>query len=134
MTTLYIIDSNMTGHTFDLQSNSTLIGRAVENDLQIKDPTVSRKHLKIIRKDEKYFVEDFESQNGTWINGQLIQSGEDVEVREGDSIVIGDVLTTLGRSPADNSLTTQYSIDLSELSRITGEDYLSKYTLTTNRR
>jgi len=134
MTKLYIMDGAMAGKSFDLKSGTTLIGRTADNDLQIKDAAVSRKHLKIMRKEERFFVEDLGSQNGTWVRGQLIRPKEAVEVEEGVSIIIGDVLANLGRKPSEDYLATQYSIDLSDLVGDGGENLLYKSTLTTNRR
>ncbi len=134
MTKLYIMDGDMAGQSFDLKSDTTLIGRAPDNDLQIKDATVSRKHLQIIRKANKFFVEDLGSLNGTWVKGQLIAPKEAVEVEEEVSIVIGNILVNLGRKPSEDYLATQYSIELSDLVGEREESLLYKSTLTTNRR
>jgi len=134
MTKLHIINGAMAGQSFDLKSDTILIGRAADNDVQIKDAAVSRKHMKITRKEDKFFVEDLGSQNGTWIKGQLIRPKEAVEVEVGNSIVIGGVLVNLGRKPLEDYLATQYSIDLSDLVGEKGESLLYKSTLTTNRK
>ncbi len=134
MAKLHIIDGAMAGQSFDLKSDTILIGRAADNDVQIKDAAVSRKHLKITIQEDKFFIEDLGSQNGTWVKGQLIRPKEAVEVEEGVSIVIGDVLVNLGRKPLEDYLATQYSIDLSDLVGEGGESLLYKSTLTTNRR
>ncbi|MBW2183660.1 MAG: FHA domain-containing protein [Deltaproteobacteria bacterium] len=134
MTKLHIIDGAMAGQFFDLKTDTILIGRSADNDVQIKDAAVSRKHLKITRQEDKLFVEDLGSQNGTWVKGQLIRPKEAVEVEPGDSIVIGDVLVNLGKKPLKDYLATQYSIDLSDLAGEGGESLLHKSTITTNRR
>jgi len=134
MTKLHIIDGAMAGQSFDLKSDTILIGRSPGNDVQIKDAVVSRKHLKITRKEHKFFIEDLCSQNGTWINGQLIRPKEAIEVEPGNSIVIGDILVNLGRKPLEDYLAYQYSIDLADLAGERGESLLFKSTLTTNRK
>ncbi|MBW1767654.1 MAG: FHA domain-containing protein [Deltaproteobacteria bacterium] len=134
MTKLHIIDGAMAGQFFELKTDTILIGRSADNDVQIKDAAVSRKHLKITRQEDKLFVEDLGSQNGTWVKGQLIRPKEAVEVEPGDSIVIGDVLVNLGKKPLKDYLATQYSIDLSDLAGEGGESLLHKSTITTNRR
>ena len=134
MTKLHIIDGAMAGQSFNLKSDTILIGRAADNDIQIKDAAVSRKHMKITRQKDKFFVEDLGSQNGTWVKEQLIRPKEAVEVKVGNSIVIGDVLVNLGKKPLEDYLATQYSIDLSDLMGEKGENLLYKSTLTTNRR
>ena len=134
MTKLYIMNGAMAGQSFDLKADTTSIGRAADNDLQIKDAAISRKHLKIMRKEDAFFVEDLGSQNGTWVGGQLIRPKEAVEVEPGNSIIIGEVLANLGRKLSEDYLATQYSIDLSDLVGERGESLLYKSTLTTNRR
>ncbi|MFC1869116.1 ATP-binding protein [Thermodesulfobacteriota bacterium] len=134
MIKLHIIDGAMAGQSFDLKSDTILIGRSPDNDVQIKDAVVSRKHLKITRKAHKFFIEDLCSQNGTWVKGQLIRPKEAIEVEPGNSIAIGDVLVNLGRKPLEDYLANQYSIDLADLEGERGESLLFKSTLTTNRR
>ncbi len=44
------------------------IGSLDENNLVIKDDTVSRYHAQIIQEDDAYVIRDLESTNGTWVN------------------------------------------------------------------
>lgn len=62
------------------------LGRAEENDIVLSDPTVSGKHAKIIIKQDKYFIEDLGSSNGTRVNGKLVTKKE---IYEGDDIKLG---------------------------------------------
>ena len=127
MAKLYIMDGAMAGQSFDLKSDTTLIGRATDNDLQIKDATVSRKHLQITRKANKFFVEDLGSLNGTWVKGQLIAPKEAVEVEEGISIVIGNILAfRSGRRERGESFIQKYTHHQSEK---IGEDPRSVHCL-----
>ena len=48
------------------------IGRAPENTIVIDAQTVSRKHAVIVSRDGKYYVNDLDSHNGTFINGKKI--------------------------------------------------------------
>lgn len=50
--------------------------------------TVSRLHLRIDRKEERYYVQDLNSTNGTLINGRMLENNETVEIREGTEINI----------------------------------------------
>jgi pSer/pThr/pTyr-binding forkhead associated (FHA) protein len=52
------------------------IGRHPDNDIVPKDAAVSSHHAVIERKDEKLIVLDKESRNGTFVNGQRVQSAE----------------------------------------------------------
>ncbi|MGD9075084.1 MAG: PAS domain S-box protein [Desulfobacteraceae bacterium] len=112
MTKLYIINGPMMGHSFELNGNTAFVGRAPDNDIQIKDRSVSRKHLRILRRGSQFFIEDLNSQNGTWIFGKEIEPGQECHVTEGLPIGIGSILISLVEGTSEEDLVTQYSIDL----------------------
>jgi PAS domain S-box-containing protein len=112
MTKLYIINGPMMGHSFELNGNTAFVGRAPDNDIQIKDRSVSRKHLRIFRRDGQFFIEDLNSQNGTWIFGKEVEPGQECHVTEGLPIGIGSILISLVEGTSEEDLVTQYSIDL----------------------
>jgi len=62
------------------------IGRSRGNDLQIAvDGEISRKHARITRNGDSFYVEDLGSTNGTLVNGRLVESarlfgGEEIQV------------------------------------------------------
>src|SRR5262249_532706 len=49
-----------------------LLGRALDCQVHIRDLTVSRRHARISRVDERYLVEDLGSGNGTYVNDQAV--------------------------------------------------------------
>ena len=118
MTKLYIVSGPMEGPSTELEGEVTFLGRASDNDIQIKDRSISRKHLKIIEKNSRFFIEDLGSENGTWINGKPIKPGYEFEVEEGLPIAIGDTLISLGKKCSEDESQREYSISLSgEVSR-----------------
>ncbi|MBV8934308.1 MAG: FHA domain-containing protein, partial [Alphaproteobacteria bacterium] len=61
-------------------------------DLDADDPEakVSRRHARLTRRGEQYFVEDLGSTNGTFINrGRRLLPGDRQPLRDGDEIIIG---------------------------------------------
>ena len=66
------------------------IGRGMRNDIQIKDAVVSKYHARIFKDEELYFLEDLNSSNGTFLNGELV-GDEVIEIIDGDLISIGKV-------------------------------------------
>ncbi len=44
------------------------VGSLDDNNLVVKDDTVSRYHAQIIQEDDSYVIKDLDSTNGTWIN------------------------------------------------------------------
>ncbi len=101
MTKLYITSGPDKGNSFEFQDDIVYIGRAIDNNIQIKDSSVSRRHLKIQKKGHRYFIEDLESSNGTFINGGQIGPGNVFEVKEGVPITIGRIVFFLGMVPPD---------------------------------
>jgi pSer/pThr/pTyr-binding forkhead associated (FHA) protein len=66
----------------------TRIGRGVSSDVLLDDPTVSRRHALVVRRDDVLVLLDDRSMNGTWLNGERI--GE-AELSDGDVIQLGAV-------------------------------------------
>ena len=68
MTKLYVMNGAQQGQSYALQGKRTTLGRSSDNDIQIKEDHLSRKHLKIIRKGNRCFIVDLGSTNGTLLN------------------------------------------------------------------
>jgi 3',5'-cyclic-nucleotide phosphodiesterase len=113
MTNLYIVNGSYEGRSFDLKGDTIYIGRSPDNDLQIKDRFVSRKHLRIFRKGSKYFIKDLKSKNGTFINGKQIPSGVEFELKEGLTIAIGMSVICLDKESSEDVVSFLESIRLS---------------------
>jgi len=65
------------------------IGRLSDNDLTLNHREISRQHIRIIWRDDKYFVEDLGSSNGSFLGDERLKPREPVELREGDTIRFG---------------------------------------------
>jgi diguanylate cyclase (GGDEF)-like protein len=101
MTKASIKNGSMQNRFFVLEKKTslTLIGRSPTNDIQIKDSFVSRKHARILKVNDRFFIEDLGSKNGTWINGNAIKSGKKIAIQEGIPIRIGETLISLDKAP-----------------------------------
>ncbi len=84
---LRALDSD--GEDIDLSYYPFVIGKQ-ENlvDHVLLRDTVSRLHLRIDRQDDRYFVQDLNSTNGTSVAGRLLENNESAEVREGEEVRI----------------------------------------------
>ena len=69
-----------------------VIGRAPGNTLQLADPSVSRRHARIVVTPEETTIEDLESKNGTLVNGDRLT--QTTVLKDGDEILIGSVMVT----------------------------------------
>ena len=63
------------------------IGRDSDNQVVIPDKTVSGRHAAIIYRDGRWWAEDFDSTNGTWVNDRRVSSP--LPVAERDIIQVG---------------------------------------------
>ncbi|MCE1246580.1 MAG: FHA domain-containing protein [Firmicutes bacterium] len=60
-----------------------------------KDAYISRKHARILRKDDGFIFEDMGSSNGSFINNVRIAQGVQQFLNEGDTIRLGKTVMTL---------------------------------------
>ncbi|MCA9304694.1 MAG: SpoIIE family protein phosphatase [Phycisphaerales bacterium] len=67
----------------------TRIGRAVESDICLPDPSVSRRHATILIRQGLWYLVDQGSTTGTLLNRQRLEQDEPAEIRKGDTIEIG---------------------------------------------
>ena len=52
--------------------STVLVGRDDECDVQVDDPRVSRRHLRIDCRDDGWIVEDLTSTHGTWVDSERL--------------------------------------------------------------
>jgi len=115
MTTLYIIDGHDKRQALEFEDDSLLVGRSADCGLQVKDHFVSRKHLKITKKGERIFIKDLNSRNGTFVNGEPIRPGLEIELPEGVPVVVGMTVLCFGEGCAEEIQDFLGSIDVSGL-------------------
>lgn len=75
-----------------LRGEINTIGRAVESDIVIASKRVSREHARVRREGWRAILEDADSTNGTFLNGERIMTP--VDLRDGDRVTLGDMTLT----------------------------------------
>jgi len=85
---LEIIDFGEENKFIELGEEEVIIGRTPECGICISIENVSRRHARVIFRNEEYFVEDLASTNGTYVNGIKIVK---CVLRNSDQINIGGV-------------------------------------------
>ncbi len=69
-----------------------LVGRDADCDVVVETPSVSARHFRILEgRNGKYFVQDLDSKNGTFLNGTRLPAGKMVEIRPNDTVRIPGV-------------------------------------------
>lgn len=70
--------------------DTLVIGRALDCDIAVVTPQVSRQHAKLTIEDTQLYVEDLGSSNGTMVNGRQIKSRQ--QVNHEDEIRMHDII------------------------------------------
>jgi ABC-type multidrug transport system ATPase subunit/pSer/pThr/pTyr-binding forkhead associated (FHA) protein/ABC-type multidrug transport system permease subunit len=86
-------------------SQTSIIGRAAEADLVLVHPEISRRHCRLVRDGDNWFIEDLGSQRGTLVN-QVKIAGR-TELKSGDRITLGPVTLGFGVQASADALTEQ---------------------------
>ena len=98
--------------SYDIKGDAVFIGRSNENDIQVQDRYVSRRHLMVWKIENRFFIKDLGNRNGTKVNGFKIPSGITVEVKRGDTIEIGLSILCIGEGSSGDMFAFLESLDL----------------------
>ena len=85
---LVMITGPSSGRKIPLLPMTMSIGREHDNNIELKDPDVGRYHARILYENGRFLLEDLESSNGTWVNGERITS---TTLKNGDRVKIGEI-------------------------------------------
>jgi S-DNA-T family DNA segregation ATPase FtsK/SpoIIIE len=98
---LSVLSGPDAGATFELSRGPNTVGRDTGCAVRLNDPLVSKQHAKVIVGETVEIVDD-NSSNGILVGGDPVQR---VELRSGDTVVLGDTTLTVsgGRSEQSGS-------------------------------
>ncbi len=82
---LMVIEGPMLNQYWILDRPEIIIGRDNDCDISLPERAISRQHIRIYKENERYFLKDLDSRNGTWVNGQRLEGGVK-ELFDGDEI------------------------------------------------
>ena len=75
-----------------LDQDLLIIGKLnTVSDVILPYPTVSRVHIKIRRIQGEYYLTDLNSRNGTFVNGRMLQAGEEYLLQDQDEVRFADL-------------------------------------------
>ena len=101
---LIVVHGGTTGAMFRVDGRETTLGRSADNDHQLHDPTVSRRHAVITHDgDGLAWLTDVGSSNGTFVDGKRIPPLTPVRIRDGARVQLGGsvVLKYVSLDPSD---------------------------------
>lgn len=117
---LILIRGTPQGKKYSLKgAKKFLLGRDKSVEIMIDDANISRQHAQITVDDDKIFIKDLGSRNGTFVNDEAI-GGNEIELAKEDMIKLGS--TILKYLPA-GQLETLYHINLTNaasMDKLTG--------------
>ena len=93
---LIVISGHLEGMDFTVTKAETSIGRDPDNDICLKDISISRRHCSLRKSDDGYLLVDHNSRNASIVNGIPV---EQHVLRSGDRIRIGDALVLFLNEP-----------------------------------
>src|SRR5262245_25570519 len=88
MAFLELLKGTAPGSRFELDGDRSIIGRSADCEVPLDVPAVSRRHAAILRERGRYFVEDLQSRNGTFLNDKRLTDRSSID--EGDHLIICD--------------------------------------------
>lgn len=95
------IKGKYSGGEFSIRDGQKLsIGRDISSDVAIVDSKVSRNHASITARDGKLFIEDHNSTNGTYLNGEKLSPSTETELKIGSNFSVGDSTILVGDAAA----------------------------------
>jgi hypothetical protein len=84
---LDVVDGDFSGESYTIDKERMTMGRGPNNDIQFAtDTSVSRHHAQIVFENNKYYLLDLESSNGSSVNGIRVSRAA---LRPNDEITIG---------------------------------------------
>ncbi|MFN0118661.1 MAG: FHA domain-containing protein [Elusimicrobiota bacterium] len=100
MAKIYVKFNSAVIKEIPIDKDEISIGRKPNNDIAIDHPTISGFHGKIKKMGDHYIIEDLNSTNGTFLNGQRIKSGR---IKHKDQVgIAGHVLEFITDKEPDN--------------------------------
>jgi serine phosphatase RsbU (regulator of sigma subunit) len=108
------------GRTYTLAQSDTILGRQHDSTICLSGRAISRHHARISRHDGAWLIEDLDSSNGTFLNGQRLQAHTAVPLTERDTLQIGPYVfglrhPTVAAPPSEPELVIRETVNAATL-------------------
>lgn len=105
----------MPGHRYTLSKEAYAVGRKLDSDIALDVTSVSRRHARLFRSGDGWFVEDLRSTNGTFVNDEPVTTQR--RLRDGDQVRFGEAVL---RFLAGTNIEVQYHEEIYRLAILDG--------------
>jgi serine phosphatase RsbU (regulator of sigma subunit) len=105
MAVLQIVQGPDAGRRYNLDGPITILGRQADCTVCLAAKAVSRQHAQVLLTPEGYQVEDLDSSNGTFVNGNRLVPHARILLSENDTFEIGPYTLRLHSLPAPPPVT-----------------------------
>src|SRR5438105_7193948 len=78
-----------------LTHHETTIGRAIDNDIILMDPTVSREHARLVLNQDGWHIINLTVKNVVRVNGRPVPSGSSLPMKPEDVLILGSTMLQL---------------------------------------
>lgn len=110
------------GKVYQLDSETCSIGRDPENSIIINHPEISRKHALLISQNDRTFIQDLGSMNGTFVDGEKVEGthalnpGVIISLGETVSFIFQPILGTDPILPVNDAASTEQDVEVEPIS------------------
>jgi diguanylate cyclase (GGDEF)-like protein len=80
------------GMRHTLGEKPLIVGRGEDCDIRVLDTSVSRRHVRIEKIGDDFFVLDMQSTNGSYVNDKQSVAGDPIPMRDGDYLRVGNCI------------------------------------------
>lgn len=108
MSKLQLMENKKIVSSFDLSEGEIVVGRDKNCDIHLDSEAISRRHVRIFTLMGDAFLEDLQSSNGTYVNGQLSKK---CVLNDGDVIQIGKKELRFSQ-PAESTSSRQNAVGM----------------------
>lgn len=113
MSRLIALQGPDAGRTYALADDTTILGRQHDSTICLLGRAISRHHARILRQGSGWGIEDLDSSNGTYLNGQRLTANTLTPLTERDTVQIGPYVFGL-RHPAAPAPATEPNLVIRE--------------------
>jgi predicted component of type VI protein secretion system len=86
---IVLTEGKQKGKAIHIRLPQFLVGRDPQCHLRPVSPLISKRHCAILQKEGRVFLRDFDSTNGTFVNGERVNGQQELKV--GDRLKIGPI-------------------------------------------